>query len=130
MVWFRRKSTSHDPEWERIQDEVRHAKQWRLEQTTTQRDLVDVVSEMLFRADPIGIKFETNTDEYDAEAETIVIGLHLASGPKDVNTLAHETFVQWFDAETAGPPERYASAATEIWNLWQRRQGQLALGDQ
>ncbi len=102
----------------------------RVEQTVTQRDLVDQVSHILFRADPIGINFETNTDEYDAEAETIVIALSNAHGPEDVKALMHETFVQWFDAQTAGPVERYRSLAAEIWNLWKRHQGQMGLDPQ
>jgi hypothetical protein len=94
MKWFRReKRAPEDVQWERIQAEVRTAKQWRFEQTVTQRDLVDAVSQILFLADPVGINFETNTDEYDAESETIVIGLPNAHGPEDVTALTHETFV-------------------------------------
>lgn len=88
------------------------------------------MSQILFRADPVGINFDTNTDEYDAEAETIVIGLPRTSGPADVKALAHETFVQWFDAHTAGPIDRYAAVASEIWSLWRRHQGQLGLRGQ
>jgi hypothetical protein len=44
-----------------------------------------------------------------------------------VQALAHETFVQWFDAQTAGPAERYARLGSDIWNLWQRHQGQSSL---
>jgi hypothetical protein len=112
--------------WERLQAEVRAAKQSRFEQTATQRDLVDAVSQILFRADPAGINFETNTDEYEAEAETIVIGLPNAHRPEDVKALTHETFWQWFGPD-AGPIDRYAAVASEIWNLWQRHQGQLGL---
>jgi hypothetical protein len=86
------------------------------EQFTT--NLVDAVSQILFRADPAGINFETNTDEYDAEAEAIVIGLPNAHSPEDVKALTHGTFVQWFDAQTAGHIDRYAAVASEIWNLW------------
>ncbi|MEQ7010407.1 hypothetical protein ABN028_29940 [Actinopolymorpha sp. B17G11] len=117
-------------QWEHIQAEVRRARQSRFEQTVTQRDLVDSVSQILFRADPVGINFETNTDEYDAEAETIVIGLPNTHGPEDVNALTHETFVQWFDAQTAGPIERYAAVSSEIWNLWRRHHGQHGLSGQ
>src|SRR5215471_1145914 len=121
MKWFRReKRPPEDAQWERIQAEVRTAKQSRLEQTATQRELVDAVSQILFRADPIGINFETNTDEYDAEAETIVIVLPNAHRPKDVTALTHETFVQWFDAEDAGSIDHYNAVASEIWNLWKR----------
>ncbi len=93
------------------------------EQFTT--DLFDAVSQILFLADPAGINFETNTDEYDPEAETIVTGLPNAHSPEDVKALTHETFVQWFDAQTAGSIDRYAAVATEIWNLWRHHLGQL-----
>ena len=125
MKWFRRgRRPSEAEQWERIQAEVRSAKEHRYALTVTQRDFVNEVSQVLFRADPIGINFESNTDEYDAEAETIVIAIPNARGPDDVKALAHESFVQWFDAEMAGPIERYAEVASEIWSLWQRHQGQ------
>lgn len=121
MKWFRRdKRAPGGVQWERLQVEVRAARQSRFEQTATQRDLVDAVSQILFRADPAGINIETNTDEYDAEAETIVIGLPNVHSPEDVKALTHETFVQWFDAQIAGPIDGYAAVASEIWNLWQR----------
>ena len=92
----------------------------RREATADQRQLVQAVSKTLFRADPIGIDFETNTSEDDPEAETIVIALRNASDPQDVLILTQRCFVEWFDAETAGPPSRYTAVAEEIWNLWQR----------
>jgi len=128
MKWFRR-SKPADSKWEQQSVEIAAAKQWRLAQTATRRDLVLEVSRILFDADPIGINFESNTDEYDSEAETIVIGLPETSSPADVQTLAHETFVQWFDAKSAGPPDRYRGVAAEIWNLWQRHQGRLRLSE-
>jgi hypothetical protein len=125
---FRRdKRTPEEIEWERIQAEVRAASQYRYEQTVTKRDLVEAVSAILFRADPIGINFETNTDEYDAEAETIVIALPKATSPDDVKALTHDAFVQWFDAQTAGPIDRYTPVATEIWSLWRRHEGHFGL---
>ncbi|WP_405065329.1 hypothetical protein OG558_25725 [Kribbella sp. NBC_01510] len=126
MKWFRRAKRRPEEEgWERIQDEVRRARQSRFEQTVTQHDLVDAVSQILFRADPVEINFETNTDEYDAEAETIVIGLPSTRGPDDVKALTHEAFVHWFDAQTAGPIDCYAAVALEIWDLWRRHHGRL-----
>lgn len=128
MKWFRRGDRPSEAEqWESIQAEVRRAKEHRYALTVTQRDLVDEVSQVLFQADPVGINFETNTDEYDAEAETIVIALPNAHGPDDVKALAHESFVQWFDEQTAGPVGRYTEVASEIWSLWQRYRGQAGL---
>lgn len=128
MKWFRRTQASQaDTDWERTKVELEAAKRRRLAQTATQRKLVTEVSRILFEADPVGINFESNTDEYDAEAETIVIALPRARDAEDVRALTHETFVQWFDPETAGPIERYRAVAVEIWRAWQREQGQAAL---
>ncbi len=105
MSWFRRgKRPANKGEWERASKEVAAAKARRMEATADARELVDAVSQALFRADPVGINFETNTDEYVAEAETIVIALPKATSPQDVQALTHECFVQWFDPELAGPP--------------------------
>ncbi|MFT4228241.1 hypothetical protein [Micropruina sp.] len=117
-----RNRTPDDPQWERIQNELRTAKQDRLAQTATRRDLVEAISVALFEADPIGINFEANTDEYDAEAETIVIALPSTTDAKDVRALTHKVFVQWFDGQTAGPIERYDAVAKEIWKLWSHYQ--------
>ena len=99
------------------------ARQKRRAQTASTRDLVEAISAVLFEADPIGINFETNKDEYDAEAESIVIALPSMSGPDDVRAMAHEVFVQWFGTETAGSVERYGVIAERVWTLWRRYQG-------
>ncbi|MFC7488130.1 hypothetical protein ACOCJ7_17795 [Knoellia sp. CPCC 206453] len=98
----------------------RAAKARRREASADKRELVQAVSKAMFRADPVGINFETNTDEYDPEAETLVIALPETKGPEDVMVLTHQCFVEWFDEETAGPPSRYTAVAEEIWDLWQR----------
>ena len=124
MSWFRREKRPPEVmEWERVQDQVRVAKQHRLAQTATQRDLVEAISAALFKADPVGLNFATNKDEYDAEAETIVIALPSAAGPEDVKALTHEAFVHWFGTATAGPLERYVAVAPDIWSLWRSSQG-------
>lgn len=71
----------------------------------------------------MGINFETNTDEYDAEAETIVIALPKGAGVDDVRALTHEAFVQWFGEATAGSIDRYDAVAHEIWGLRCRHEG-------
>ena len=80
--------------------------------------LLDEVSAILFRIDPIGINFERNVDEYDLEAGTIVPRLPACARVEDVQRIVHEEFVKWFDGEIAGPPERYRVAAAEIWQAW------------
>lgn len=76
------------------------------------------VTDLLFRHDPAGINFETNTDEYEPEARTILPRLRGASSVKDVQRIVHEEFVRWFDPQTAGQRSRYLAIAGELWELW------------
>lgn len=84
-------------------------------------ELFDRVAEILFRHDPIGINFETNTDEYEPEARTILPRLRTCNNSDDVVTVAHEEFQHWFGADEAGDKERYRALGEEIWNLWNKR---------
>ena len=86
--------------------------------------LFDDVAAVLFRHDPIGINFETNTDEYYPEARTILPRLRHCASADDAAAVVHEEFRRWFGAENAGPASRYTSAAAAIWDLWQQRLGQ------
>jgi hypothetical protein len=82
--------------------------------------LSDSVSALLFRHDPIGIAFDNeNTDEYDPETGTILPRLRNCEAASDVLRIVHEEFVRWFDVGNAGPAERYADIASEVWRLWQ-----------
>lgn len=36
----------------------------------------------------------------------------------EVRRIIYEEFVRWFDAPIAGPEERYATIASEVWQLW------------
>ncbi len=83
--------------------------------------LFDDLSAALFRHDPIGINFGTNRDEYDPEVGTILPRLKDCTSEADVARVTHEEFVRWFGADDAGPIERYAKAADEIWRLWSER---------
>jgi hypothetical protein len=82
-----------------------------------QADLVNRVEVLLFHDDPIGINFESNTDEYRGEAQTIVLRLPEARSAEDVAAIVHRTFVEWFDPQLAGPVDRYRSIASVIWGL-------------
>lgn len=97
------------------------ARALRRAQTADRRDLVAEVSRILFAADPIGLNFERNSDEYDSEAESIVIALPTTKGVDDVQVVTHEAFVQWFDPDIAGEPGAYRDAALQIWQAWTRR---------
>ena len=82
--------------------------------------LFDSAAALLFRHDPIGIAFDNeNIDEYESEAGTILPRLRGCKSPADALRAIHEEFVRWFGADTAGPAEKYAVIASEIWQLWQ-----------
>jgi hypothetical protein len=81
--------------------------------------LFESITALLFRHDPIGLDFEDNTDEYEPEARTILPRLRTCHSAEEVLTIVHEEFQRWFEAETAGPREKYVEIAAEIWLLWQ-----------
>ncbi len=117
-LWMARRRA--DAEWAEVSDEVARAQQDRaaaiakggLEPT------VGMLEALLFRHDPIGLNFEDNTDEYRPEAETIALRRREVASEQDATRVVHEEFVRWFDAGTAGPPERYATVARELWATW------------
>jgi hypothetical protein len=76
------------------------------------------ISKALFKADPIGINFDTNTDEYEPEAGTIIPRLRSATSEADVQSIVHEEFCRWFSPSNVGPREAYASVSAVIWKLW------------
>lgn len=80
--------------------------------------LFDRISSALFEADPVGINFETNTDEYDPEVGTIIPRLKHAASAHDVEAIIHEEFCRWFSLEDAGPKKQYRLVATRVWEFW------------
>ena len=82
--------------------------------------LFDAISKLLFEADPIGINFETNPEEYEPEVGTIIPRLTQAKSETDVRKIVHEEFCKWFDSRTAGPIEDYGDIASKIWAEWKR----------
>jgi hypothetical protein len=83
--------------------------------------LFDDVSSLLFRHDPIGINFDTNTDEYDPEARTILPRLSQCQSEADVLMVVIEEFHRWFGDDIREDKEGYRSIASEIWQLWSDR---------
>src|ERR1700686_3982009 len=81
-------------------------------------ELFCAVSAALFEDDPIGINFESNTDEYEPEAGTIIPRLHSASSVQDVETIVYEEFNRWFGAGDAGLKSGYESVSRRIWETW------------
>lgn len=76
------------------------------------------IRDALFQADPIGINFATNTDEYDPEAGTIIPPLQTANSLDDVHTIVYEEFLNWFGEMSARGKERYELVSEKIWELW------------
>lgn len=81
-------------------------------------ELFDSVAALLFRHDPVGINFEINPDEYQTETGSILPRLRGCQSQDEARHVIHEEFVRRFDADMAGPAERYAQIASEIWQLW------------
>lgn len=129
--WFRRKRRTADPGavlssadtvWsDEIVPQIKAAQENRLRRLVGQHEVVAAVEALLFEADPIGINFDDNTDEYRAEAETIVIRLPEARSADDLRRIVHEEFVRWFDAKLAGPEDRYRQVAQAIWDQYGQR---------
>jgi hypothetical protein len=84
--------------------------------------LFEATSALLFRHDPAGINYETNTDEYESEVGTILPRLKTCQSAEDVQKVIHEEFVRWFDTSSAGPKEHYIKISKEIWQLWRQFQ--------
>jgi hypothetical protein len=76
------------------------------------------ISEALFEADPIGINFDHNTDEYEPEAAAIIPRLGSAKSAEDVQTIVYEEFCLWFAPVNVGPREKYGPVSAKIWELW------------
>lgn len=79
------------------------------------------VSKAMFERDPIGINFGENTDEYDAEAGTVIPRLAACRSAEDVAQVLLEEFRSWFGVETAGDLPAYRVLAADIWSLQERR---------
>jgi hypothetical protein len=87
--------------------------------------LFAAVSGAMFRHDPIGINFGNNTDEYDAEAGTVIPRLSACASADDVEKVLKEEFSRWFGADIAGRA-RYTALAKEVWRLWNESQAEQA----
>lgn len=104
---------------------VEHVARDRLARETVrqgQPGLFAAVREAMFRYDPIGINFGSNTDEYAPEAGTVIPRLTGCLSSVDVELVLHEEFVRWFGVDIAGAPTRYTALAAEVWRLWTARQ--------
>ncbi len=114
----RREQRRRSRDWRTISADIRRGRDQRQFSLVGQEAAVAQLEALLFRHDPIGINFETNTDEYRSEAETITLRRGEVSSVHDLLRVIHEEFVHWFDEETAGPEERYQQIACELGALW------------
>lgn len=112
--WFRRRRLSR--EWSQISARVEAAGVVRREALLGQEADVEWLEALLFAVDPIGINFESNTDEYRPEAETITLRRSEASSLDDVRRIVYEELMSWFGQ--AGPPDLCERIANEIWRRW------------
>lgn len=79
--------------------------------------LYDSVAAILFSVDSASINNKTNTDEYEAEAGTILPRLSKANSVEDVEVILIEEFQQWFGIDI-GSRQTYRVAAEKIWDAW------------
>ena len=78
------------------------------------------VSKAMFDLDPVGINFTENTDEYDAEAGTVIPRLAVCRSTEDVAQVLLEEFRIWFGIETTRDLATYRALAADIWLLKER----------
>src|SRR4051794_34382181 len=99
------------PKWV---DEARAA---RVELKKSHAKFFQEISAILYTLDPIGIGAGTGSpsDEYDAEAGTIIPRLKHCSSALDTQKVVFEEFVRWFGADTAGKFEVYSDEGVQIW---------------
>src|SRR5438874_10419657 len=83
--------------------------------------LFDEIAVILFEYDPMGLNFDTHTDEYEPEAQTILPRLDGASSVEDVEKIVLEEFDRFFgDTHSERRVGPCASAAADIWQTWSR----------
>ena len=102
-------------------EEIRQAQQDEEKVRRSDPQFFEAVSRAMFEHDLIGINYETNTDEYDAEAGTVIPRLDSCDSGDDVATVLHEEFTSWFGQDMAGGRARYVDLGEEIWNLQLQR---------
>jgi len=85
---------------------------------TEYKALVDGITSILFRLDPVGIAFENpHRDEYASEAAMIARLLPEAKDSEDVANAVGHVFLQQFGEPLPGAPTRYRDVALEIWRF-------------
>jgi hypothetical protein len=79
------------------------------------------VNACLFQDDPMSLaRAGFPTDEYLAEAESIVIRLPEARDVETMQDIVCSELERWFGSASVGPRERYTDLSRSIWQLSQR----------
>ncbi len=114
--WLQKRK--REKEWARTSQRVAAASATRKELLRGQEQDVLWLEALFFEADPIGINFESNTDEYRPEAETVQLRKSEAGSVEDVRRIVYEEFIRWFGDDVVGTPEKYEQVARSIWKRW------------
>lgn len=101
-------------------EEIRAHAEDRKRLSRSYKRLLNEISAIIFRHDPVAINFEENTDEYDPEAGAILTRLRSDMSVQEATGIVHEEFIRWFSREDAGPREKYSVLAAEILSAYQR----------
>ncbi len=81
-------------------------------------NLRNSITKIFAKYDPIGIAYESNPDEYDLEAKTILRKLDRCNSVNDVTNIVYQDFKSWFFPDVIGERNNYIKISDEIWNLW------------
>jgi hypothetical protein len=110
----------HSDAYQRLLPEIQARRERRKTATRGYKAEVAEISRLLFAADPEGINFETNTDEYDPEAETIILRLKAATSEADVLEIVFSEFDRWF-GPSAAPRASLEAVSAQIWQFWKEQ---------
>jgi hypothetical protein len=100
-----------DPERERIREERRRLR-------AEYGPLLDRIAGILFRHDPAHVNFETNTDEYEPEAGTILSRLRDCASADDAHRVVREELLRWFGVDGVRDDDRVGRVSRETWEAW------------
>jgi hypothetical protein len=76
------------------------------------------IAEILIKYDPIGVYTEGNKDEYDSEAKIIIGRVNEGLSINEIRDIVHSEFIESFDENIAGEPDKYIAIAEDIYNLF------------
>jgi hypothetical protein len=78
-----------------------------------------VVSDIVFRHNPMELDGNHNTGDYDPEVDLLLSRIPEAENLRALQELLFEVFLTDFGEENCGGKERYDIAASEIWKAYE-----------